>query len=118
MGKCLSLACCVPAVLLILVSCAPIEKRIVGRWGDADHVWVFHEDGTFLVERGILAGRGRFHPAGKDQVRLEFEGFGGLLQRLNETINGPRDLVLKVTLQGDTLQLRLPDGKNLQLKKL
>lgn len=106
----------VPA-LVITVGCAPLGERIIGRWSDSEHTWDFKIDGTFTVERGLLSCGGTYRVLNRSEIRLEFSGLTGFLFKLAETSVGPKQFVVTVLLAGNTLVLKLPDGKELTLKR-
>lgn len=99
------------SAMVVIVACSPVEKKIVGKWTGPDWVIEFKEDGTFLTERGVIGSRGRFYRNGDDRIRLEYEGVVGVLDKLKQTITGPKPNVVKVELKGDDLSLTWPDGE-------
>jgi hypothetical protein len=103
----------IPSLVLAVVvtlGCTSLSRALPGKWvGD---LWTleFKADGTFSQERGLLRQTGRYVVQDQDQVRLEYDGVAGAINKITEIITGPKPLLVVVKLNGDQLELTWPDG--------
>jgi hypothetical protein len=97
----------------LLPSCSgKPNPAIYGKWqeaGDKD-ITEFRQDGTFRIGGGGgEAMTGKFKFVGSDQVKLELDGAEGKAV-------GP--MVCKVVIEGDTLDMTMPDGSKSRNKRV
>src|SRR5262245_61118506 len=92
------------SVLLAFSSCSKPNPALYGKWQEdgAKDITEFREDGTFSIGgagRETMTGKYKFTAA--DRIKLELSG-------PEAKVVGP--MICQVVVQGDTLDMTMPDG--------
>jgi len=102
--------CC---LALVLSSCSPkANTALYGKWQEdgAKDITEIREDGTFRIGGpGRETMTGKFKFTGSDSIKMELDGPEG-------KVVGP--MACRFVVQGDTLDLTMPDGTKSHNKRV